>query len=599
MVSRRNLITIILMMMTIFFMFQFSQVVKVRNNQYDTNLYAKENILISTGKFIPDSSNECVVFIGDEKTQTYDVVKEWSEYGKKYLKQYSNLESTDDKLLMNASLILIDSKTVDCKENVITLEEMTKNGTTMVFLNTPSSREIKFSRRLKRLFGISKVREEEVEAKGFQVFEGFLLGGEAAYKPQKEEEEKYNDLQMNVPWYETGKGTKTYAVAMMDENEFKANEFPKLIWRNNYNGTFIYVVAADVINKETGMGFLSAIDYCAKDYSIYPVVNAQNFVLADYPIIVEENTDKIKEVYSMNAMSLSRDITWPVFVSIANRYNLKFTGFTNTGYNYTSVKNPDESYLKFYLQQFKEIDGEMGISLNTEDNTQLKNKITHDEEFLKGEGDYHYSALFAPDLDDNVLSVLDDDALLKDVYTIVSKADDSLRTVSYIEDTVTFQGITNIADEYTYSKELKHRSMLTAIGYSTTLIDMHKVLYPEKKEDEWQNFSKEISANIHTFWARNREFEFTAVSESDTRVREFLNLKYSSIRADNVITLKSDCTNDAYYVLRTHGEKVVKVEGGDYSVLEEDAYLIHANKGITMIYLGESDGVFKYDGLLK
>ena len=88
MVSRRNLITIILMMMTIFFMFQFSQVVKVRNNQYDTNLYAKENILISTGKFIPDSSNECVVFIGDEKTQTYDVVKEWSEYGKKYLKQY-------------------------------------------------------------------------------------------------------------------------------------------------------------------------------------------------------------------------------------------------------------------------------------------------------------------------------------------------------------------------------------------------------------------------------------------------------------------------------------------------------------------------------
>ena len=78
-----------------------------------------------------------------------------------------------------------------------------------------------------------------------------------------------------------------------------------------------------------------------------------------------------------------------------------------------------------------------------------------------------------------------------------------------------------------------------------------------------------------------------------------MNLKYSSIRADNVITLKSDCTNDAYYVLRTHGEKVVKVEGGDYSVMEEDAYLIHANKGITMIYLGESDGVFKYDGLLK
>ena len=42
MVSRRNFISIILMMAVLFFMFQFSQVIKIRGNDYNINEYINE-----------------------------------------------------------------------------------------------------------------------------------------------------------------------------------------------------------------------------------------------------------------------------------------------------------------------------------------------------------------------------------------------------------------------------------------------------------------------------------------------------------------------------------------------------------------------------
>ncbi|MBP5494151.1 MAG: hypothetical protein J6X97_03575 [Lachnospiraceae bacterium] len=600
MVSRRNLVTIILMMMTIFFMFQFTQVVKVRNNRYDTNLYAKESVLVSGEQFKANAYDERIIFIGDENGDCFKTVKEWCEYSKRYLFVYSNPSAVTDQAVKNAHMVLIDSKTADIVKESKAFNDMAKNGTTMVFLNFPEAGKIKDSYRIKRLLGITGIVAEKTEAKGFQVFDGFLLGGEAAYMPQKEEEEKYNDFAKTVPWYKTGKGSVTYAVAMMDEEEVKANDFPKLIWRNNYKGTFVYAVAADVINSDMGLGFLSAIDYSANDFTLYPVVNAQNMVISDYPAITSENEEIIKNIYSMDSLSLSRDITWPVFISIASRYNLKLTGFVNTGYDYNPENKPSDELLEFYLKQLKEIDGEMGRSLEINDASLFKEKMAFDEGYLEEEGGYHYSAAYVSEQSEDVLGVIRDSSnVLERVHTVVGKKAEDSEILSYIDDSVTYQSITNVADEYSYRKELTHRCMLTAIGYSTTLIDMHKVMFPESNEDEWQNFSKEVSANINTFWAANKEFDYTAASESDTRVREFLNLKYDFKREGNEITISTEKSDDVYYVLRTHGEKISKTEGAEATLIEEDAYLIHAKKSEAKIYLDTADEILKYDGLIS
>ena len=599
MVSRRTLITIILMMLTIFFLFQFTQVIKVRNNQYDTNEYAKENILVAREKFVANTHCEQIVFLGKETGTAYKTVEEWCNYSKRYLKVYSNPTELSKENAAKAHLILIDSKTLDVGNYSDYLEELAASKTTMVFLNLPDVKKIKDYAALQSMLGITEIRKKYMDLEGIQVFEGFLLGGEAAYMPQNEAEKKYNDFEKTIPWYITGNGTQTYAVAMMSDASVVANDYPRIIWRNNYEGTYIYAVANDFINQDTGLGFLSAIDYSANDYVLYPVVNAQNMVISDYPVVSSENDARIKEIYSMDSQNLSRDIFWPEYVSISTRYNIKLTCFLNTGYETENINEPSDKLMEFYLQQLKEIDGEMGRSLDIDDFKGFKEKMKYDANVLEKGSDYHYSASYAYKLNDEITKTIENnESSLHRIHTVVSTRDKNAELLSYLNNSVTFQGITNVADEYSYRNELKQRCMLTSIGYSTTLIDMHKVLFPEEIEDEWQYFSKDVASNINTYWAKNREFDYTAVSESDTRVREFLNLKYTYEREDNVITVRTEKTDESYFVLRTHGEKISEATNAHVECIEEDAYLIHVYGFESKIYLDDSDEIFKYDGLL-
>lgn len=599
MVSRRTLITIILMMLTIFFLFQFTQVIKVRNNQYDTNEYAKENILVAREKFVANTHCEQIIFLGKETGSAYKTVEEWCNYSKRFLKVYSNPTELSKENAAKAHLILIDSKTLDVGNYSDYLEELAASKTTMVFLNLPDVKKIKDYVALQSMLGITEIRKKYMDLEGIQVFEGFLLGGEAAYMPQNEAEKKYNDFEKTIPWYITGNGTQTYAVAMMSDASVVANDYPRIIWRNNYEGTYIYAVANDFINQDTGMGFLSAIDYSANDYVLYPVVNAQNMVISDYPVVSIENDARIKEIYSMDSQNLSRDIFWPEYVSISTRYNIKLTCFLNTGYETENINEPSDKLMEFYLQQLKEIDGEMGRSLDIDDFKGFKEKMKYDANVLEKDSDYHYSASYAYKLNDEITNAIENnESSLHRIHTVVSTRDKNAELLSYLNNSVTFQGITNVADEYSYRNELKQRCMLTSIGYSTTLIDMHKVLFPEEVEDEWQYFSKDVASNINTYWAKNREFDYTAVSESDTRVREFLNLKYTYEREDNVITVRTEKTDESYFVLRTHGEKISEATNAHVECIEEDAYLIHVYGFESKIYLDDSDEIFKYDGLL-
>lgn len=74
--------------------------------------------------------------------------------------------------------------------------------------------------------GIYKVVSEKTKLTGVKLFEGLLLGGEVVYETPKEKEEKERqDLQLEIPWYQVGSGTKTYMVGLLDHSK------QKLRWR--------------------------------------------------------------------------------------------------------------------------------------------------------------------------------------------------------------------------------------------------------------------------------------------------------------------------------------------------------------------------------
>lgn len=89
-------------------------------------------------------------------------------------------------------------------------------------------------------------------------------------------------------------------------------------------------------------------------------------------------------------------------------------------------------------------------------------------------------------------------------------------------------------------------------------------------------------------------FGKTTLSESDGRVRTFLNLDYQQKRVDDTIYLEISGSDGGWFILRTHGEKITGMDGGTYVEIEEDAYLINAERQEVEIHLERSRGLLKY-----
>ena len=63
---------------------------------------------------------------------------------------------------------------------------------------------------------------------GIHLYSGFLLGGEAIYKADTDEEEKNQDMDLVFPWYHLTNGTKIYMKGMLEDSEIDVQEYPPL-----------------------------------------------------------------------------------------------------------------------------------------------------------------------------------------------------------------------------------------------------------------------------------------------------------------------------------------------------------------------------------
>ncbi|MBO4920292.1 MAG: DUF2194 domain-containing protein [Lachnospiraceae bacterium] len=599
MLSKRDFLSIFLMMVTLFFIFQFVQVVKDNENNYDVNDHVIEVGLKASDVEVKDADT-CVWLVGDVNGGVGDAVRQWCTYTRQELKCFSEIPAPEFDSKVEA--IVIDPTTCDILNKTDKIEELTKMGTTIIFGDLPDASYVDSDEKLKSLLGITKVVKTQVHVEGVQIFSGFLLGGETVYAADKSkpEEKKFEDLDLDIAWYDTGAATKTYIVGIMDENEVHPYDFPKMIWRKNYNGMFIYAVNGDYLKGMMGIGFLDAMLYDTKEYYVYPVVNANNVVFADFPALSEENSEKLKSIYGRNTRSFQKDIAWPGIISIAANNEICLTCFMNERYDYTGEAKSDEDDIKFYLQQFKELGGEAGRSLDTIGNVSLAQKSEDSRAFYTNAGiNYRFNALYKNKWDDALKDVLETKET--GIRTVVCGNRGQEQAISFCSENVTLQYITNKADEYSFKNALLYKSLLTSLGYTNLLVDMNQALWPENKDDEWQNFFDHLFSYITTYWSDRMVFDVTTVSESDARIRKMLSVKYSSEKqGDNTVVLHSSGADENYFVFRTHDKEIAKISGNaEYTRIEKDAYLLKVHTGETVITLKDSEETYKYDGSNK
>lgn len=597
MVSKRKFFSIATMMFVLFFLFQFSMVLRDSKNTYDINSSLTEKKADGRNRWTPSDNvtgaDSSVVFIGNENGDMGTAISRWCTYAKRKLISCKSVSTykADDKNL--PEMMILESEKYTDGDNLTTLETLEKKGVIIVFGCLENAKNIQNNKALMKFLGIQKVVAEETHLAGVKLFEGLLLGGEVTYNTSKDKEEKKRqDLELDVPWYQVGSGTKTYMVGLLDEKTGKNVEnedFPTIIWRNGIDYGSVFAVVGDYMKGSTALGLLDGMRAEALQYTIYPIVNAQNLSMVNFPVFADENNTEMLKLYSQSVTGIARDIMWPALISVVEKSDMKMTCFIQPQADYTDDIEPKSGNLEFYLKQMKEQSAEAGISLEYQKLDKAEDKVTKDTEFFENEKiNYRFGAAFAKEKDLKGILKDTDSGLLGDVGTLVCDYTENQPVVSYYSDSVTLQTVTSDGMNYAYSDDIRMRSIQTALGYTNVMLDMYDIFWPQEKTDRWEVMQKRFSSNLLTYWKNFRDFDSTTLSESNARIRTFLNLAYSQSREDNTITLQTSEAG-SWFILRTHGEEIDEIDGGSQTEIEADAYLICAEDTTVKIRLKEQE----------
>lgn len=586
MVSKRNFFSITVMMFVLLFLFQFSMVLRDRQNAYDTNINLSRRTsdgneawsqeTSRTSEYFQEKKN--IIFIGNASGNMGKAVSRWGIYIKQPVYSYDSIAAFEKTEKTLPQMLILESETYALGENLAVLEKLEKQGVVIVFGCLEDPKLLTENADLRKFLGIQKIVSEETELTGAKLFEGLLLGGESIYEtPEKEEEKKRQDLDLKVPWYQVGSGTKTYMVGLLPEESGKDVEnedLPTLIWRNGMDKGSVFAVVGDYLKDSSASGFLDGMLAEAFPYALYPVVNAQNLSMVDFPVFADENNGEIQKLYSESVTGMVRDIMWPSLISITEQSGMKMTCFVEPQEDYLDEIEPNGVFMEFYLKQMKEQDAEAGLSLQYKAVNSLEDKLERDADFFEKTGSsYIYGAAFADRGELDEIWKLTDSGLLKNISTLTCEYTEDYPVVSYGTDSITLQCSTSDGMNYTYRGDIRMKSIQSALGYTNIMLNMQDIFWPEQETDRWEIMQKQFSSNLLTYWKNFSCFSNTTLSESDARVRSFLKLDYSHSREDDEITLKTT-EPGSWFILRTHGEEIEEIEGGSWEKIEEDAYLI-------------------------
>lgn len=590
MVSKRNFFSIAIMMFVLLFLFQFSMVVRDRQNTYDINsnltarsldgenAWQKEQIDLTS---LAETDRKYVLFVGDASGEMARAADRWCTYAKWNLATCSSMDEVQEESETLPGMLILESEKYANGSNLKKLEKMVQNDVIIVFGCLEDPETIDHNEELKQFLGIDNVISQRTELTGVRLFKGFLLGGEVSYEtPEEADEKERQDLALEVPWYQVGSGTKTYMMGLLPQSEMNGTirneELPALIWRNGIAGGSVFAVVGDYMKDSTALGLLDGMVTEASEYYLYPVVNAQNLSMVNFPAFADENSETMAELYGQQVTGIGRDIMWPSLVSIVEKGKMKMTCFMQPQADYEDGAAPDNKNLVFYLKQMKEQNAEAGLSLQYKNAESLNNKLAQDAEFFRKSGSsYRYGAAFVEEQNLNTVQEELNTEMLKDVSTLVCEYTEAEPVVSYYTDEVTLQTVTSDGMNYHYSDDIRMRSIQSALGYTNVMLNMQDIFWPERDTDRWQIMQKHFSSNLLTYWKNFTVFDSTTLSESNTRVRTFLNLDFSQSRSEDEIILQTSQAG-SWFVLRTHGEEIADIEGGTQTKIEEGAYLICA-----------------------
>ena len=571
MISRRNYISITIMMAMVFFLFLFSGAAKVALSHYEINEYDFDRTNFTPQSYVDleENTQGNILYLGESDTME-QMAQQWCTYRRYRL----DVEEKADATYM---MVLIDGASLH-EENLETLLEFQQNHIPMVFASLPSPAFIREHAQLAEILGITTIQKESVSLSGMTLYDGFLVGGKVIYQAKTKEEKKQQDLNLDIPWFVLASGSKVYMDGILPKAyaDTDAAYKPPIVWCYRTEMNTVFAVNNDFMESDIGLGMLSAMEGELSEYYIYPVVNTQNLVAVNYPSFADENSKKLREIYSRDASAVLRDLVWPGIAAVCERNHAYPSVCMTPKYNYDTAGDADGERLTYYQQLLREQHGEAGISLGYQGAIPLEEKLQSDLLFYQTNAK-DYSLLFAYILSMNPHEAATklDEAGYEDVIALLSDYDASTNVLDATDGKVVMQ-ITNTGSSHTYREDLRTKSYQTVLGYSVIGQDFSEILYPESKDDQWEKVFDRFSRYTNTYWQKYDYYDETTITEAARRCNRYMQLDYETEIDSDVIRITSDASeeNPAYFIVQTGSKTIHHIDGGSYKKINDGRYLV-------------------------
>lgn len=589
MITRRIFLTITVIMMLVLFLFQFTGIIRRKYNDYENNSYkaATETNLKASDEYkvltkesdVLGSANRYVVYIGNADNDYGRTVYQWCRFSKKNMITYSDITKYEIKSWNKPEMVLIDSDYMDFSTQMDALEAVSNAGINVTMCKLPAYDVTRKNQRLMDYCGIENWARK-VTASGVRVFDDFFIGGEIWFNKDNDTDGTYSDLTPTIPWYITTTGTKTYMAAELEAEDYQDLENenqPSLVWRKRWNDSYVFCVNGDFIKNISGIGILSAIAYEAKDYDIYPAIDAQTYIVENFPYLSNENENQIEKYYSRTTDSYLGNVIWPDLSNLSSKIAVKFTFMAAPQLNYSDKVSVSINELDYFFRLIKEQNSETGLTTARGNGELLADKLDADKNAYKNYiGSYEFLNIFLKK--DEIEDIKNSkNEILEDVKTYVTGSDEYNETnlFSYIDDDKLLIETPVSSMKYSFSSDFTIRCLNTSLAYSNMDIDIRQMYYPSDENNLWNRYIKDVSAATENLTASSRKFSRCTVSELDKRVREMLSLDYSYRQDGDVLIVDIRGSQDiSRFVLRTHKKDIKSVSGGTYTTIEEGVYII-------------------------
>ncbi len=589
MITKRVYFTISVIMLLVLFLFQFTGVVRRKYNDYDTNEYQEttktelgksdEYTVLTDASEVLLSSNRYIVYVGSTDDDYGKTVYQWCRFTKRNMIICSDISNYNLRNWNKPEMVIIDSNYVDYTTQMDYVQTISNANINVVLCTLPSYDDARHDDEFMDYCGIESAARK-ITVSGIRVFDDFLIGGEIWYDEYNDSDGTYGDFSMTVPWFKTTTGTKTYMAAELSADDYpdiENEDQPSLVWRKRWNDAYIFCINGDFIKDISGIGILSAIAYDAKDYDIYPAVDAQTYMVANFPYLSSESDSQIQKFYSRTTESFSENVVWPDLVNLSTKLSVKFTFMVAPQYNYSDRTFVSISMLDYFYRLMREQNAEAGLTNERGKREFLSEKLEADRNTYKSYlGGYNFLSIMLTKQEINDIDSIDND-ILDNVKTYVTSSDeyDDSSLFTYVDGDVLQIDTPVSAMKYTFSRDLRMRLLNTALAYANMDVDLRDIYNPTDEDALWNTYSKSLSSATENLTEVSKNFTACTVSELDQRVRQMLSMNYTYREdGDDIVVDISGSQETSRFVLRTHKRAIQSVTGGTYTEIEEGTYII-------------------------